>query len=67
KTFLEQKKTANLEEIARHIQQDVDAVRPMLAHWIRKGKVVRLANPAGCGSSCQQCQPANAEVYGWIS
>ena len=66
KTYLQQKKVANLEQIATSIHSTPEAVRPMLAHWIRKEKVLRIDNPVGCGSSCTQCSTDNRETYMWL-
>ena len=66
KNYLQSQQTANLEEISRHFHCDTDTVKIMLEHWIRKGRVVRIANPAQCGQSCRQCQPKTAEVYGYV-
>lgn len=63
--FLRQRQTANLVEIARHLQQPVDLVRGLLAHWMQKAKVMRCAPPSGCGSRCQACPSDQAEVYQW--
>ena len=66
KTFLTERKTANLQEIAVHFCQQPKTVRCMLDHWVRKGKVCRLGKPPGCGSKCQMCKPQFAEVYRWM-
>jgi hypothetical protein len=64
--YMQQHKTANLKHIAAHLKQDELATRLMLEHWLRKGKLIKLPPPPGCGSRCQQCQPEFAEVYRWI-
>lgn len=66
KEFLQTHQSANLEEMARYVNQDPGLTRELLQHWIRKGKVVRLSNPVGCGTRCVQCQPGTAEVYQWV-
>lgn len=63
--YLKQRETATLVEIARHLQQPVDLVRGLIAHWVQKNKVSRCPPPAGCGSRCQTCPPDQAEVYQW--
>ena len=66
KQYLVYHRIANLEEMARHFQQDPAIIRNLLQHWIRKGKVVRRPSPTGCGTKCTQCDPKTAEVYEWI-
>ena len=65
--YLEQRGQASLGDIALHFDADPDAVRGMLQAWIRKGKVIRRASTASCGSSCQQCDSASTELYIWAS
>ena len=65
KKYLVEKKSANLQEMALHFQQDPKLLQQMLGHWIRKGRVMLLPQPLGCGSRCVQCKPEYAEVYAW--
>ena len=54
-----------LQDIAVHFDTDPEALRSMLAHWIRKGKILRRSVSADCGSSCTQCDPTAVELYVW--
>jgi putative ferrous iron transport protein C len=63
--YMIQKRSANLQEIAWHFKQTPETVRCLLAHWIRKGKVCQSERPPNCGTKCQLCKPANAEIYRW--
>ncbi len=65
KMFMREKKTANLKEIAAHLHLDEESTRLLLEHWVRKGKLIPLPPPAGCGTRCQQCRPEVAQVYRW--
>jgi hypothetical protein len=66
KHYLADRGQATLVDIALHCDADPDAVRGMLEHWIRKGKVeMRLANTA-CGSSCSSCNSTTVEIYFWL-
>jgi putative ferrous iron transport protein C len=64
KVYLSTHRAASLGELARHVGADPDAVRGMLEHWIRKGKVRRTGG-ARC-SGCDSCAPADIEIYEWI-
>ena len=57
---------ATLRDIALHVEADVDAVRGMLEHWMRKGKVRKTMAAAVCGSSCCKCDIATTEIYQWL-
>ena len=57
---------ATLSDIALHVEADVDAVRGMLEHWMRKGKVRKTMAAAACGSGCCQCDIATTEIYQWL-
>lgn len=64
--YLEQRGQASLADIALHFDAEPDAVRGMLDAWIRKGKVIRRASTASCGTACQSCDPASTELYVWV-
>ena len=63
--FLQQRETASLGEIARHVSAEPAAVRDMLLTLQRKGKVHRPEPAGGCGSTCQQCAAGSLELYAW--
>lgn len=65
KKYLSDKKTANLQELAFHFNQPPETMRQMVAHWVRKGKVMVLPKPLSCGTGCTQCKPEWAEEYCW--
>lgn len=66
KTFLRERKSANLQELSLHFCKNPDTMRCLLAHWIRKGKICYLAKPKGYCTKCQVCQPQFVEIYRWI-
>ena len=63
--YLEHRGQASLEDIARHLDSDPEAVRGMLEHWMRKGRVRRHRAGAACGG-CSQCEGSALEVYEWL-
>lgn len=63
--YLKQRRQASLEDIAHHLDSDPEAVRGMLEHWIRKGRVRRHIGGASCGG-CTQCEAGRMEVYEWL-
>jgi len=65
KRYLQERRTATLSDIALHFDSDPDAVRGMLEHWVRKGKVERRTLKASCGDGCNQCDPLTTELYQW--
>lgn len=66
KNILQQRKAANLFELTHYLKAEPDAVRGMLAHWIRKGYVRRCKQLPGCGTKCGKCSPLLTEIYEWI-
>ena len=66
RNYLEQRGSACLSDIALHLNAPPDAVRGMLAVWIRKDRIRKLPADPACGSSCGGCQPAQVERYQWI-
>ena len=66
KDYLAANESATLMEIAKHVGTEPLTVKPMLAHWIRKGMVSKVPQPQGCGSRCTKCDPSFAEIYQWV-
>ncbi len=67
KSYLMERGSAPLSDIALHFDSEPDAVRGMLEQWVRKGKVRKNLLSASCGSSCDKCDTAATEVYEWIA
>lgn len=67
KRYLMERQCATLSDIALHFDSEPDAVRGMLEHWVRKGKVRKSLVTASCGSSCDKCDTATTELYEWIT
>lgn len=63
--YLRQRGQAGLTDIAYHLDAEPEAVKGMLDHWIRKGKVRWHAAGAAC-SGCSKCDAATMEVYEWV-
>jgi hypothetical protein len=67
KRYLAERKVAPLIDIAVHFDMEPDAVRGLLGHWIRKGRV-RLHQDESCnsGGCCGDCGTHSKEVYEWL-
>lgn len=65
KRYLQERQQATLSDIALHFDAEPDAVRGMLEHWVRKGKVERRLLHDACGSGCNKCDLSGTEIYLW--
>ncbi|GEM_PF-838850 len=63
RSYLKQRGTASLSEIAAHFDTTPDAAELALGYWIRKGKVRAVAPP--CSESCYGCTERE-RIYQWI-
>lgn len=66
KNILQTVKTTNLLDLTQKLNCEPDVVRDMLAHWMRKGRVRRCEQVAGCAVKCAKCNPLHAETYEWV-
>ncbi|MDH5484256.1 MAG: FeoC-like transcriptional regulator [Gammaproteobacteria bacterium] len=64
--YLKTKGQAPLRDMALHFNMQADALRPMIEHWIEKGKVEKLPAGTQCGGGCSSCAPQTIEIYRWI-
>lgn len=68
KRYLSERKYAPLNDIAVHFDMEPDAVRGMLDHWIRKGRVQRhQEDPCRSDGCCGGCHDEVKEVYEWLN
>ena len=57
---------APLRDMALAFNMDQQALKPMIDHWITKGKVEKLPEGTGCQGGCTACAPDTVEIYRWI-
>lgn len=67
KRYLSERRQANLVDLAYRFDIEPEAVRGMLGHWIRKGKVRQRVVAGGCTKGCVKCDPNALEFYEWIA
>jgi hypothetical protein len=65
RNYLSQQGRVSLRDLVWHFHVEPDAMRGMLDHWIRKGKVMREPNSKPCGTGCCACEPELTEFYLW--
>ena len=71
KNYLETHSPASIGDLSTHYSVEPDALRDMLDHWIRKGKVKRLefgcsCNKCSTGGTCGSCCATSFEIYEWL-
>ncbi len=65
KHYVQRHQYATLHDLALHFQSEPEAVRGMLEHWIRKGKVRKQNGSCSC-KGCTECNPGKMDMYEWI-
>jgi len=65
KSYLVENKRVPLIDMAHHFDVAPDAIKGMLEHWIRKGKVRRLEGRK-CDKGCCQASQSQLEIYEWV-
>ena len=66
KIYLIENQRAALIDMAHHFDIEPDALKGMLEHWIRKGKV-RLLEGSRCNKGCcSQNDPTLLQIYEWM-
>ena len=67
KRYLSERRQATLVDLAHRFDVEPEALRGMLGHWIRKGKVRQHRAPGACTKGCVKCDPKALEFYEWIA
>lgn len=63
--YLAERRCVSLRDLEYRFEIDADALRGMLGHWQRKGRLRRLDAGSRCGG-CSGCDHA-PEMYEWIA
>jgi len=67
KKYFIERRTVSLDAISLHFNVEPDAMRGMLEHWQRKGKLNKLNLDSKCSGCCKTgCSPGSIEFYKWI-
>lgn len=67
KQYLQERKTASMHDLLLHFRTEASTIEPLLATWIRKGKVKKHSQKAAAScKGCCKCDPATLEAYEWI-
>ena len=66
KSYLIEHRRVPLMDLAYHFQTTPEAIKDMLTHFLRKGKVRHLAGNRCEKNCCCQSDPTNLEIYEWV-
>ena len=64
--YLAERGRAPLSDLCAKFAMDNETLRPMLEHWVRKGRLRHIApaEKGKCGSCCCSC--SEPEIYEWV-
>lgn len=65
KDYIRLNRQVSLRQMSKEFDMEQDALRPVLEHWIAKGKVEKLPQGSSC-DGCHSCEPQAIEIYQWI-
>jgi hypothetical protein len=67
KQYFQQHRSVSLHTLALYFNSEPEAMRGMLGHWIRKGKVRKqIVENCGC-NGCSECASSKMEIYEWVA
>jgi hypothetical protein len=53
----------SMRDLVCRFEKEPEAIRQMLEHWIRKGRIARESGCPPCGAGCCKCDPELTEFY----
>lgn len=65
KAYMKERHRVPMEDLANRFRTDPAAIRGMLDHMIRKGRVRRVEAGGGDCSGCNKCDDFKLEIYEW--
>ena len=63
--YIRDSRQVPLRDLALHFNMDEEAMRGVLEHWIRKGKIKQLPEGTSC-AGCSSCTPDAIEIFAWL-
>ena len=66
KSYMAERGRVPIDDLVNRFGVEPDALRAMLGHWMRKGRVQRLDSGAGECGGCSKCDAFRLEIYRWI-
>ena len=64
KNTIRDHRAVSLGDLMRRYDMDAEALKPMVEHWVRKGKVE--VHPSACtDKGCSGCATRRTETYVW--
>ena len=59
-------RTVSITQISREFMMDVQAIKPILDIWVKKGVLNIFNHPLACKSTCGSCKTENVVYYSWV-
>lgn len=63
RNYIKKYNLVSIAQISREFMMDIQAVKPMLDIWVKKGVVKIHNHPLNCKSSCGGCNKEISSVY----
>jgi putative ferrous iron transport protein C len=63
-TYIGHHRTVTMADLALHFHIDEQAIQPMMAKLMRKGRIRQLPMPDKCGG-CSCCSESSLQLYEW--
>ena len=65
KEYFSEHPAASLSDLSIRFNVEPEAMRGMLDHWIRKGKLRKVDHSYSCSKCCSDCKSDHIEIYEW--
>jgi len=67
KRYFLRQHVVSLSDLSVHFRVEPEAMRGILEHWIRKGKLRKLPQNTPCPNCSEACKSEKLELYKWLS
>ncbi len=66
RNYIEKYRAVSITQISREFMMDVQAIKPILDIWVKKGVVNIHNHPLACKTACGTCNTRDVIYYCWI-
>lgn len=66
RSYIKKYRSVSITQISREFMLDVQALKPMLEIWVKRGEINIYNHPLACKSTCGTCNVSDVVYYCWV-
>lgn len=63
RSYIKKNQSVSITQISREFKMDLQAIKPILDIWVKKGVISIYNHPLACKSGCGSCKQIEDKLY----